>query len=177
MYKTKDLTREDLSRIHIKNQAEIVRYIGSELNPIEAFELIKKESKGFTKASAKAEEADKLLYAIYKGEAIPEASPTSPEVEFEWKPISKEEATQLFKKEDTVYAIGDNDQKILVQSEGILSLANKFAIQVIVTKQAVPKALTNEQIRILKVKKETELAVLALKIKQRKQGKQKRKSA
>ncbi|WP_299243080.1 hypothetical protein [uncultured Aquimarina sp.] len=172
MYKTKDLTPEDLSKIKIKNQAEIVQFIGSELNLIEAHQLIKKESKGFTEPNANAEKADAYLYAIYKGEAIT-VTTDSQDIVSEWKNISKKEAMKKFEDEEKVYALGENDQKILIESKGLFSLANKFAIQVLIKKEAASESLTKEQIRILKVKKETELALLTLKLKQ----KQKRKSA
>jgi hypothetical protein len=164
MYKTKDLTPEDLSKIKIKNQAEILQYIGSELDPKEAFNLIKKESNGFTQANAKAEEADALLFAISQGKALTIPSKMTTKL----KNIPKEEAILKFKEGIKVYAIGDKGQELLIESEGIFSLANTFAIKTEVEEKLKSDTLSNEQIRILKVKKETELALLGIKLRRKK---------
>ncbi len=190
MYKTKDLTPKDLNTIKIKNQAEIVQYIGSELNPEEAFELIKKESKGFTKANAKAEEADKLLFAISQGRAMPIVSSEPFEIYtmsdgFTWKILSIEEAKKRFKDNKEVYGINRTEEtEHLIETEKDFDKNDEFAMEYHPeqTKESSTEnkdsiTLSNEQIRILKVKKETELALFGIKLRRKKEAKQKRKSA
>ncbi len=177
MYKTKDLTLKDLAKIKIKNQAEIVQYIGSELDPKEAHEQIKNASKNFTIPNAKAEQADALLYAIYSGEAV--TTTHSNAKQMEWQYLSKQEALEKFKEGVNVYAIGEDDLKVPVESEGIISLTNRFAIQVEKTKPQKTKKentkaqpLTNAQIKILKIKKEKEIALIAIRLKRKKRNRQ-----
>ncbi len=184
MYKTKDLTQKDLDSIQIKNQAEIVEYIGSELDPKEAFELIKKESKDFTVANAKAEEADALL------DALVTRKPIQKENVFEvytmgdgttWRILSKREAKKRFKDDKEVFAINRSEEtEHLIETHQDFKRWDEFAMEYDPKqpdKEKNPNSLTNEQIRILKVKKEMELALLTIKLKRKKEVKQKRKSA
>ena len=64
MYKTKNITKEALKALKIKNQDEIIALTGSELNPVKAWEVIKSASDNFNKSDTKAQEADVLLYNI-----------------------------------------------------------------------------------------------------------------
>jgi hypothetical protein len=61
MYKTKNITKEALKALKIKNQDEIVDLTGSKLDPVKAWEVIKSTSEDFSKSDAKAQEADALL--------------------------------------------------------------------------------------------------------------------
>ncbi|QKX05349.1 hypothetical protein HN014_10615 [Aquimarina sp. TRL1] len=170
MYKTKDLTEKDLEQIEIKNQAEIVQYIGSELNPKEAFALIKKESKDFTQPNVKAEQADALLYAIYKGEATV-VTTVEPEIVNAWKPIPKHQALTTFEAGDKVYALGIDNQKVRVQSKDVFDFTDTFFIKVDTEESKEKTTLTNEQVKILKLKKEKELALLSIRLKREKNNK------
>ncbi|WP_298952356.1 hypothetical protein [uncultured Nonlabens sp.] len=64
MYKTKNITKEALKALKIKNQDEIVDLTGSKLDPVKAWEVIKSTSEDFSKSDAKAQEADALLYEM-----------------------------------------------------------------------------------------------------------------
>ena len=64
MYKTKDITKQQLKKLEIKNQDEIVELTGSKLNPLVAWEVIKKTSNNFSTSDLKAEEADALLFKM-----------------------------------------------------------------------------------------------------------------
>ncbi len=70
MYSISNVKTEDLSKIEVKNQPKIIQLIGKKLNPVEAFEVIKKDSGGFTKSHKKAEEADRLLADLLKKNGI-----------------------------------------------------------------------------------------------------------
>ena len=64
MYKTKNISKEALKALKIKNQDEIVDLTGSKLDPVKAWEVIKSTSEDFSKSDVKAEEADALLYEM-----------------------------------------------------------------------------------------------------------------
>ena len=66
MYKTSELSPGDLTKINIKNQSKIKELTGSELIPRQAWEVIKRESKGFTEDSPKAKQADELFAELMK---------------------------------------------------------------------------------------------------------------
>ena len=61
MYKTKNITKDALKALKIKNQDEIVDLTGSKLDPVKAWEVIKSTSEDFSKSDVKAQEADVLL--------------------------------------------------------------------------------------------------------------------
>ena len=61
MYKTSQVNPNDLGKIKVKHQARIKEITGTELIPKKAWEIIKKESKGFTLDNAKARQADALF--------------------------------------------------------------------------------------------------------------------
>ncbi len=75
MYKTKDLSPDDLAKAQIENQREIKQYIGSELDLKEAFRIIREQSRGFSAADAEAQQADRLLYGIINGKSNPADKP------------------------------------------------------------------------------------------------------
>lgn len=184
MYKIKDITPEDLRDIEIQNQAEIVQYLGSALDPEEAFELIKKESEGFTKPNAKAEQADALLYALVKRKSIEDNNSLdiyTTSDGFSWRILPLEEAKKRFKDNQQVFAINRSQEtEHQIETEKDFDIWQEFAIEHISQPEndkQKPNTLSNEQIRILRVKKETELAVLAMQLKRKKEAKQKRKSA
>ena len=169
MYKTKDITPEELNQIEIRNQAEIVQYIGSELNLLEAHQLIKKESKDFTVPNAQAEKADALLYDLVHrtsskdGEA---GAPYTTSDGFTWNMISIEEARKRFKDNQEVFGIHrEEETEHLITNEKDFESWEEFGVEPTPEKKKDRESLTNEQIRILKVKKETELALLALRLK------------
>lgn len=62
MYRIKDVTQEELKKIVVPYQETIERYRGSQLNPLESYQLIKERSEGFTKDDPLAKEADTYLY-------------------------------------------------------------------------------------------------------------------
>ena len=64
MYKTKNITKDTLKALKIKNQDEIVDLTGSKLDPVKAWEVIKSTSEDFSKSDVKAQEADALLYEM-----------------------------------------------------------------------------------------------------------------
>ena len=64
MYKTKNVTKQELKALSIKNQDEIEELTGSKLDPVKAWEVIKSTSEDFNKSDAKAQEADALLYKM-----------------------------------------------------------------------------------------------------------------
>lgn len=64
MYKTKAVTQKQLEAVKIANQDEIEALTGSKLNPVQAWEVIKEASDGFTVKDSKAQEADALLFKI-----------------------------------------------------------------------------------------------------------------
>jgi len=66
MYKTKDITKKELQAVKVANQDEIEDLTGSKLDPIKAWEVIKRASDNFTKPDEKAKEADELLAKILK---------------------------------------------------------------------------------------------------------------
>ncbi len=68
MYKTKNITKEALKALKIKNQDEIVDLTGSKLDPVKAWEVIKSTSEDFSTSDAKAQEADALLYEMLNPE-------------------------------------------------------------------------------------------------------------
>ena len=61
MYKTSNIKPTDLEKIRVKNQGRIKEITGEELEPRKAWEIIKKESNGFTTDSPKAKQADELF--------------------------------------------------------------------------------------------------------------------
>ena len=66
MYKTKNITKDALKALKIKNQDEIVDLTGSKLDPVKAWEVIKSTSEDFSKSDAKAQEAIKTEKAEKK---------------------------------------------------------------------------------------------------------------
>jgi hypothetical protein len=64
MYKTKDITKKELQAINVVNQDEIKDLTGSKLDPMKAWEVIKRTSDNFKIADEKAQEADALLFEI-----------------------------------------------------------------------------------------------------------------
>ena len=64
MYKTKDTTVKELKAIEILHQDEILARTKRKLDPVQAFEIIKKESGNFNTPNVKAQEADKLLHQL-----------------------------------------------------------------------------------------------------------------
>ena len=66
MYSISNVKTEDLAKIEVKNQSQIVELVGKKLNPIEGFEIIRKESNGFTNSNKKAAEADAKFLQLLK---------------------------------------------------------------------------------------------------------------
>ena len=70
MYKTSRIKPETLGRIKVKRQKKIEEITGSRLDPKKAWEVIRNETKDFTKDSEKAKEADELLAELLKANGI-----------------------------------------------------------------------------------------------------------
>ena len=70
MYKIKDIKPKELKAIEILNQGEILERTKRKLDPVQAFEVIKNESNGFSTANAKAKEADELLHRLLNREVV-----------------------------------------------------------------------------------------------------------
>ncbi len=66
MYKTSAIKPETLSKVKVKNQDKIVEITGSKLEPKKAWEVIRNETKDFTKDSEKAKQADELFAELLK---------------------------------------------------------------------------------------------------------------
>ena len=64
MYKTSKISKEALEAIQITNQDEIVEFTGSKLDPVKAWEVLKKASKDFSVSDAKTAQADALLFEL-----------------------------------------------------------------------------------------------------------------
>ena len=66
MYKIKEIPEKQFKEFKVpkKVQEEVIEYHGKPLNLEAAYALLKKETKGFTKANAQAEEADSLLHEL-----------------------------------------------------------------------------------------------------------------
>lgn len=91
MYKIKDTNVKELKAIEIQNQEEILARTKRKLDPVEAFEVIKKESDDFSKSSVKAQEADELLYRLLNRDVKGALTPTSSKKESSKKELSVEE--------------------------------------------------------------------------------------
>ncbi|WP_430409223.1 hypothetical protein [Kordia sp.] len=66
MYKTENLTLDDLKAVKIKNQREILRLLGSKLSLVTAWEEVKRLSNNFKNKVTEALKADALLYELIK---------------------------------------------------------------------------------------------------------------
>ena len=66
MYKTQNVTLDDLKSVTIKNQREILRLLGSKLSLEAAWEEVKRVSNNFTKKVKEAILADSLLFELIK---------------------------------------------------------------------------------------------------------------
>lgn len=75
MYKTKAITKKELQAIKIANQEDIEALTGSPLDPVKAWEVIKRTSENFNISDEKALEADALLFEILNPE-IKASKPT-----------------------------------------------------------------------------------------------------
>ena len=70
MYKIKNVPPKTFSKIEIKNQEKIKELTGSKLDPVRAFQIIKRESKDFSEQNEKALKADELLYELLKRDKL-----------------------------------------------------------------------------------------------------------
>ncbi len=66
MYKIKEIPEKHFKEFEVPKtvQKEIIEYHGKPLDPLAAYRLLKKETKGFTKAHPQAEQADQLLHEL-----------------------------------------------------------------------------------------------------------------
>ncbi|TPN87152.1 hypothetical protein [Aquimarina algicola] len=69
MYKIKDTKRKELKAVEILHQEEILERTKRKLDPVQAFEIIKNESNGFSTSNVKAQEADELLHLLLNRDA------------------------------------------------------------------------------------------------------------
>ncbi len=72
MYKTKNVSQEQLKALEIINQDEIEALTGQKLNPLKAWEVIKDASGNFKNKAIKAQEADALLFKMLYPEGKPD---------------------------------------------------------------------------------------------------------
>ena len=70
MYNLAKVKPKDLKQVKVENQQEIVERTGRKFEPIKAYELIKKQTKDFTKDSDKAKHADSLFAALLEKNGI-----------------------------------------------------------------------------------------------------------
>lgn len=66
MYKIKEIPLQEFKTFKLPEavQKEVIEYHGKPLDPMAAYALIKKETKGFTQGNSQAEIADRLLYEL-----------------------------------------------------------------------------------------------------------------
>ena len=70
MYLTKDINIEDLSKVRVRKQSEIVQKIGEPLKPKAAFLLLKKESENFEKETDILLKIDERMAELFEREGI-----------------------------------------------------------------------------------------------------------
>ena len=70
MYLTKDINIEDLSKVKIRKQSEIVQKIGEPLKPKAAFLLLKQESENFEKETDMLLKIDQRMAELFEREGI-----------------------------------------------------------------------------------------------------------
>ena len=70
MYLTKDINIEDLSKVRIRKQSEIVQKIGEPLKPKAAFLLLKQESENFEKETDILLKIDQRMAELFEREGI-----------------------------------------------------------------------------------------------------------
>lgn len=131
MYKTKDFSKAELKALAIKNQDEIVALTGSELDPVQAWEVIKQASDNFTKSDLKAQEADALLFEmLYPDEKSNTGEIYTMSDGFQWKLFSKAEAKKRFKADKEVYGIDrDSETEALIESKEDLGRFEEFGVE------------------------------------------------
>lgn len=78
MYQIKELKPQDIEKIKVKSQAQIIDLIGYELDPKKAFEVIKHDSKNFTNKNEDAIEADGLFMKLLTKNGIVLEGQTKP---------------------------------------------------------------------------------------------------
>lgn len=69
-----------LQQIQVRHQDKILELTGSRLEPAKAYEIIKKETKGFKESNPKAEQAANLFMALLRlnGISLPGQAPEKP---------------------------------------------------------------------------------------------------
>jgi hypothetical protein len=78
-YQIASIDAKDLDKIKkIPNQDRILQVTGSKLNPFIAYEIIKRETEGFTKEDARAAEADALYTELLRLNGIDPGSQKKP---------------------------------------------------------------------------------------------------
>lgn len=70
MYHLEKVKKEDLGKIEIRNQDEIIERTGSNLDLPKAYILIKRESKDFKEDHPKAREADRLFLELLERSGV-----------------------------------------------------------------------------------------------------------
>ena len=99
MYRTQNITTGQLGQIAIYNQDQIVDLTGSKLNLAKVHEVIRTESKDFTKSSVKAQQADDLLADLLEKRGIdvpkPVDEPAQADDNYDWEQEQKAKAMQL----------------------------------------------------------------------------------
>lgn len=100
MYQTVNITPKDLARIKIRNQDKIIELTGSKLDPVLAYEIIKKSSKDFTEMNNRVKEADALLAELLKANGITvEANTPEPETRIRLQERERARALKLLELE------------------------------------------------------------------------------
>ena len=90
MYELSKVKAQDFAKVQIKNQAKIVKQHRIELDPVKAYHLIKRETKGFTVAIQEAKIADRMMMELLQRNRI------------ETEPIPSDPEPKTSKKEETL---------------------------------------------------------------------------
>lgn len=66
MYQIANITPAALAKVKIRHQSKILELTGSKFDPVNAFRILSKETKGFTEQNAKVQQADALFVELLK---------------------------------------------------------------------------------------------------------------
>ena len=66
MYQIASITPKELAKVKVRHQSEILELTGSKFDPLRAYDILSKETKGFTEENAKVQEADALFVELFK---------------------------------------------------------------------------------------------------------------
>ncbi|MEO9870379.1 MAG: hypothetical protein ABJQ69_03690 [Ekhidna sp.] len=97
MYKTSTIQPKTFNQVKVKNQDMILKITRSRLEPQKAWEVIRKETKDFTKDIKEAKQADELLMQLLKVNkiALPGESKEKTKVRLRLEEQERERALEL----------------------------------------------------------------------------------